>query len=144
MSDQSKYDQAGNASHYDARINTLVLIERTWGTYEAMVFCEITAMKYRVRLGKKDDPELELKKLKWYETQGKRLQLLLGTDKEIKHPREQPSILLPTVLETDWAKGISDDSKQKYTMNEFTEIAMNSSTTRGYIVDYVKKHFKPL
>jgi hypothetical protein len=132
MSDQSKYDQAGNASHYDARINTLVLIERTWGTYEAMVFCEITALKYRTRIGKKDDPELELKKLKWYETQGKRLQLLLGTDKEIKHPREQPNVLLtPEVPSTlPWEVAAS--------------VVMDSNNDRVEILEYFKKNFKPL
>jgi hypothetical protein len=141
MSDQSKYDQAGNASHYDNRINTLVLIERTWGTYEAMVFCEITAFKYRARIGRKDDPALELTKLKWYETQAKRLQLLLGTDQEVKHPREQPNVLVvvedikrPTKVERKFAwRGLEEEVRS----------LVDHSTTKEELLEYIKKWFKP-
>jgi hypothetical protein len=91
----NQYDSQGNAKHYtDQRLNSLVMIERTWGTYEAMVFCEITAFKYRYRLGKKPGQPLdqELIKSSWYEKKAKEMQAKIGTDEEIKHEREVPHV----------------------------------------------------
>jgi hypothetical protein len=93
----NQYDSEGNAKHYtDQRLNSLVMIERTWGTYEAMVFCEITAFKYRYRLGKKPGQPLdqELIKSSWYEKKAKELQAKIGTDEEVKHIREVPYVAI--------------------------------------------------
>lgn len=92
-----QYDEKGNARHYEARINPLIQIERVWGTYEAMIFCEITAFKYRTRMGKKPGQSLdqELKKANWYEERAKELneKLLKG---EVIYP---PNELRPMFLE---------------------------------------------
>lgn len=64
----SNYDKKGNASHYsDNRINAIRMFESIWGTEATMKFCEMNAFKYRLRLGKKDDVNLEMKKVRWYE-----------------------------------------------------------------------------
>lgn len=76
----SNYDDKGNASHYDWRINMSKMIEAIWGTENFMVFCEITAFKYRMRIGKKDNTDLELKKLKWYETMAEYCKMKLRGD----------------------------------------------------------------
>lgn len=64
------YDDKGNASHYDKnRLNSIIKFERVYGTLAVMTFCEITADRYRERLGKKDNQSLEQEymKIKWYE-----------------------------------------------------------------------------
>jgi thymidylate synthase len=64
------YDKKGNASHYKAnRIDAINKYERVYGTLAVMNFCEITAERYKERIGKKDNqtPEQELLKISWYE-----------------------------------------------------------------------------
>lgn len=64
------YDKKGNASHYSAkRLNSIVKFERVYGTLAVMTFCEITADRYRERVGKKDNQsiEQEVLKMNWYE-----------------------------------------------------------------------------
>lgn len=80
------YDQKGNASHYDQnRINAIHKYERVYGTLAVMTFCEITAERYRERIGKKDNQSLEQEVLKisWYENAAKYYFGKLGTDQEI-------------------------------------------------------------
>ena len=69
-----QYDEKGSANHYsDQRINVIHMMERIWGTINTMVFCEMNAFKYRMRIGKKDPTEQELIKINWYETMAKYL-----------------------------------------------------------------------
>lgn len=80
------YDDQGNAAHYKSeRIESIYLLERGFGTYEAMVFCEMNALKYRYRLGKKcsEPANLELKKIQWYENKAKEFRAKIGTADEI-------------------------------------------------------------
>lgn len=79
------YDKTGNASHYKAnRVQTMFLFEQTFGTQALMTFCEMNALKYRLRLGHKEQPlEQELTKAKWYETYAALLFKKLGTVDEI-------------------------------------------------------------
>ncbi len=80
------YDTSGNATHYNEnRINAINKYERIYGTLAVMTFCEITADRYRERIGKKDNqsPEQELLKISWYEKAAKYYFNLLGTEKEI-------------------------------------------------------------
>lgn len=80
------YDKEGNASHYDSkRLNAIIKYERTYGTLGVMVFCEITADRYRERLGKKDNQSLEQEALKisWYEKAAEYYFKKLGTEEEI-------------------------------------------------------------
>lgn len=81
------YDKNGNAAHYDTdRLNSIIKIERIWGTAATMLFCEITAFKYKERVGKKDTDsiEQELLKANWYENAAKYYFNKIGTDKEIE------------------------------------------------------------
>lgn len=78
------YAANGDAKHYsENRLQSIIKFERTYGTLAIMVFCEITADKYRERLGKKDAVEQELIKVKWYENAAKFFFKRLGTDQEI-------------------------------------------------------------
>ena len=83
---EKNYDDNGNAAHYKTqRLDSLIVFERTWGTEAVMLFCEINALKYRLRLGHKEAPlEQELKKARWYEIQAKRFFEKLNTKEEIK------------------------------------------------------------
>lgn len=84
MKKNSNYDNEGNASHYDEnRLNSIVKYERVYGTLAVMTFCEINADKYRDRIGKKDNIEQEILKIKWYENAAKFYFYRLGTNKEI-------------------------------------------------------------
>lgn len=66
------YDKKGTATHYDdQRINMAHMVEAIWGTEAAMLFHEINAFKYRMRIGKKDDPLQELTKAQWSEKMAK-------------------------------------------------------------------------
>lgn len=66
------YDDKGNAKHYtNTRIATINKIEQIWGTMGARLFCEMTAFKYRDRIGDKDSVDQEVKKIKWYEEAAK-------------------------------------------------------------------------
>lgn len=68
------YNEKGDATHYDSeRLNTIIKMERIWGTEAIMTHCEITAFKYRERLGKKEGQpmELDLLKAQWYEQAAK-------------------------------------------------------------------------
>lgn len=90
MKAQSKiekfYDNKGNATHYaQNRLNAINKYERTYGTLAVMVFCEITADRYRERIGKKDTQTLEQEVLKisWYENAARYYFNKLGTAEEI-------------------------------------------------------------
>lgn len=83
---ESIYDSKGNAKHYKSeRLNAIHIFERTYGTYGVMVHCEITALKYRLRMGKKPGQSLEQEILKaeWYENAAKFYFDRLGTTEEI-------------------------------------------------------------
>lgn len=62
------HDKNGNSSHYkQGRIDVMVMLERVYGTEAAMLFCEMNAFKYRLRLGHKNQDASDLIKIKWYE-----------------------------------------------------------------------------
>lgn len=71
---EENYDEKGNASHYNSeRVNAIHIFEQTYGTLAVMHFCEINALKYRLRIGKKKSQSLEQEVLKaeWYERAAK-------------------------------------------------------------------------
>jgi len=74
MYNKDQYDEKGNGAHYNTnRIDDMTLLEHAYGTEALMNFCEINAMKYRVRAGKKKSQPLEQEILKaeWYERAAK-------------------------------------------------------------------------
>tara|TARA_R110002012_G_C11222478_1_gene562870 strand:+ start:87 stop:431 length:345 start_codon:yes stop_codon:yes gene_type:complete len=61
--------QNGKASHYNkTSIEVFDMMKRIWGVENFKIFCEMNAFKYRMRIGYKDDPNLELQKIKTYES----------------------------------------------------------------------------
>lgn len=87
MGKNKQYDEKGNGAHYlTKRLNAIHKYERSYGTLGTMVFCEITADKYRDRIGKKEDQpiEQEVLKIEWYERAAAFYFAKLGTPEEIK------------------------------------------------------------
>jgi hypothetical protein len=70
-----QYDEKGKGEHYQGSIEVIDMMVRIWGVEKTILWCEMTIFKYRMRIGKKDKPELELTKIKWYEEKIKELKL---------------------------------------------------------------------
>ena len=70
----NKKKDAINPDHYKQypieSIDMMILI---WGKEKTKDFCLMTAFKYRMRLGHKDNIEQELNKEKWYLDKAKEL-----------------------------------------------------------------------
>ena len=63
----SKKEQVNSPSHYNTYdIETIEMMERLWGIDKTITFCILNAYKYRMRLGKKDDVNQDLRKEQWY------------------------------------------------------------------------------
>lgn len=79
---QDGYTEKGSAGHYNTRINLMHQLEAIWGTEAIILFCEMSAMKYRHRLGRKQDesPNMAMKKATWFDRVGEeyRKKLLSG------------------------------------------------------------------
>ena len=72
---QPAYDHI-NPSHYKQSGREVIdMMVDIWGKKAVAVHCEITAFKYRMRLGNKPDQPIErdLEKAKWYEAKAKEL-----------------------------------------------------------------------
>ena len=64
-----KYEMVDHPSHYNNYDKEAIdMIEAIWGTYLASVWCEITAFKYRMRMGTKPTSPIseDLEKETWY------------------------------------------------------------------------------
>ena len=70
VSQDEKYEMVDHPSHYNNYDNKEVIdiIEVIWGTQIAAIWCEITAFKYRMRMGTKPTSPIneDLKKETWY------------------------------------------------------------------------------
>lgn len=56
-----------NPSHYKQYpMETIDMMVAIWGVEKTIDYCIMTAFKYRMRAGHKDDVEQELAKEKWY------------------------------------------------------------------------------
>jgi hypothetical protein len=58
-----------NPSHYKAfSVETIDMMVSIWGIEKVITYCEITAFKYKMRLGDKPEQPIErdLEKSKWY------------------------------------------------------------------------------
>ena len=65
----TEYEMVNHPTHYNNYDKEVIdMIEAIWGTYLASVWCEITAFKYRMRMGTKpgNDMDQDLNKEKWY------------------------------------------------------------------------------
>lgn len=54
------------ARYNQYRIETIEMMRRIWGNDAVRLWAEMTAFKYRMRLGHKDETDLELAKENWY------------------------------------------------------------------------------
>lgn len=64
-----KYEHVNHPSHYNNyNIEVIDMMERIWGKENTALWCEMTAFKYRMRVGTKPDNSIEqdLKKERWY------------------------------------------------------------------------------
>lgn len=64
-----KYEYVNHPSHYNNyNIEVIDMMERIWGKENTALWCEMTAFKYRMRVGTKPDNSIEqdLKKERWY------------------------------------------------------------------------------
>lgn len=65
-----------NPTHYKNKpIETILKMEKIWGPALTAVHCELTAFKYRERIGDKPGQAIEdeLGKIKWYESKAAEL-----------------------------------------------------------------------
>lgn len=63
------YEMVNHPEHYNNYDKEVIdMIEAIWGTEKAAIWCEITAFKYRMRMGTKPDNDViqDINKEKWY------------------------------------------------------------------------------
>ena len=73
---EDQYDAEGNAKHYkQGRYEVIEMMEKIWGIDATISYCQMTAFKYRMRLGHKEGQPLEqdMKKTGWYELKAEEL-----------------------------------------------------------------------
>lgn len=66
---EETYEMVNHPSHYNKYdIEVIEMMRRIWGDDATVLWCEMTAFKYRMRLGEKPENPVEqdLKKEKWY------------------------------------------------------------------------------
>jgi len=65
-----------NPSHYRRYpVETIDMMIAIWGKEKTIDYCEMTAFKYRMRLGHKDSVDQDMKKEEWYLNKSKELRL---------------------------------------------------------------------
>jgi hypothetical protein len=67
--DNDSYEMVNHPEHYNNYDKEVIdMIEAIWGTEKAAIWCEITAFKYRMRMGTKPDNDIiqDINKEKWY------------------------------------------------------------------------------
>lgn len=63
----SESSMVKSPSHYNQYpIETIDMMERVFGTLDTITWCMMTAFKYRMRMGLKDDINQDLAKEEWY------------------------------------------------------------------------------
>ena len=70
-----EYDHI-NPQHYkQLSVETSDMMIRIWGVDAFILFCELCAFKYRMRIGNKPDQPVErdMEKIRWYENKIKEL-----------------------------------------------------------------------
>lgn len=72
----SEYEYVDHPQYYNNYpLETIEMIERIYGPEKTALWCEITALKYRLRMGNKPNEELmkDIKKEQWYLNKAKEL-----------------------------------------------------------------------
>ena len=73
---ETEYEMVNHPSHYNQYdIEVIDMIIRIWGPEAAALWCDITAFKYRMRMGTKPDNSIEqdIKKEQWYLNKSKEI-----------------------------------------------------------------------
>lgn len=74
VSEDAHHKDPINPSHYKSySVETIDMMIAIYGKEKTAIHCELTAFKYRQRLGKKDSLEQDLAKEKWYLEKAKEL-----------------------------------------------------------------------
>ena len=67
-------EELNKAKHYNTyNIETIDIMEKVFGVEKLIIWCTITAFKYRMRMGKKDSINDDLFKENWYLEKAKEL-----------------------------------------------------------------------
>ena len=72
----AEYEMVNHPSHYNQYdIEVIDMIIKIWGPEAAALWCDITAFKYRMRMGTKPDNSIEqdIKKEQWYLNKAKEI-----------------------------------------------------------------------
>lgn len=83
----AKYEMVDHPSHYNQYdIEVIDMIIKIWGPEAAALWCDITAFKYRMRMGTKPDNSIEqdIKKEQWYLNKSKEIKAGLIKENIIK------------------------------------------------------------
>lgn len=71
--------------HYNSyNMEVIDMMERIWGLENLIMFCEINAFKYRMRLGLKDSMDQDFAKEQWYIKKAQQLRERLKNNEEQK------------------------------------------------------------
>jgi hypothetical protein len=73
---ETAYEMVNHPTHYNQYdIEVIDMIIRIWGPEAAALWCDITAFKYRMRMGTKPDNSIEqdIKKEQWYLNKSKEI-----------------------------------------------------------------------
>ena len=83
------YEMVNNPKHYNNySIEVIDMMEGIWGKEQTALWCEMTAYKYRMRVGTKPDNSIEqdLAKEKWYLDKAKELREKLKHNESTMYP----------------------------------------------------------
>lgn len=76
MEEDKKYEHVNSPNHYNNySVEVIDMMEKIYGTDAVILFCELNAFKYRMRMGTKPDQPIhrDIEKEKWYLNKAKEL-----------------------------------------------------------------------
>jgi hypothetical protein len=76
--DNKEYNYVNHPSHYNTFSKEVIdMMVDIWGIKNTIIFCEMNAFKYRMRIGDKPDQPIEqdVNKSKWYINKAKELKV---------------------------------------------------------------------
>lgn len=89
--DNKEYEYVEHPSHYNHYyLEVIDILERIYGTECTAMWCEMTAMKYRLRMGTKpgEPMERDIEKERWYLAKRDELNKKIKDDEELGYKNE--------------------------------------------------------
>lgn len=88
-----KYDYIRPSHYQSAGIETIEKMVRIWGKETIATWCDLTAFKYRERIGNKpsEPVERDMEKIRWYENKAKELRSQLASEMITHQPIGVPN-----------------------------------------------------